>query len=190
MSFKALWKLGGPLALACLAGCSSASDKSGVEVDAGPSEQLVALFRRPLCSVCGTTRCAHLQGLEKTACMRECNLHCVTDCALCKGQCHLGEKAALTACFETCSKTPACTERAAHCGNGRVEGAEGCDDSNTRPRDGCSATCEVEPCACGDRVLCRDGSEECDDGNTQDGDGCSASCKCAADAGDCGVARF
>src|SRR5215212_9724699 len=30
------------------------------------------------------------------------------------------------------------------CGNRVVEGSEGCDDGNTAPGDGCSATCGVE----------------------------------------------
>lgn len=36
------------------------------------------------------------------------------------------------------------------CGNGIVDGAEGCDDGNTTPGDGCDASCRIEPCwACG-----------------------------------------
>ena len=72
------------------------------------------------------------------------------------------------------------------CGNGAIAGAERCDDGNTAPDDGCSATCEVERgSVCrGDRstcaVTCGDGvrapAETCDDGNTAAGDGCSATC--------------
>jgi len=70
------------------------------------------------------------------------------------------------------------------CGDGKVEGSEGCDDGNTTPNDGCSPTCYFEPdCSattgkctskCGDGLVVNEG---CDDGNTNDGDGCSASCK-------------
>ena len=72
------------------------------------------------------------------------------------------------------------------CGNGQVEGAEGCDDGNLIAGDGCSATCAVEPgwtclgtpskCKlCGDHLLEVD--ETCDDGNTVNGDGCSSTCQ-------------
>ena len=70
------------------------------------------------------------------------------------------------------------------CGDRNVEGAEGCDDGNALPFDGCSATCQNEPdcktrngscmSRCGDGIVV---SEACDDGNNVDGDGCSAACK-------------
>jgi fibro-slime domain-containing protein len=77
------------------------------------------------------------------------------------------------------------------CGNGVIESwlGEQCDDGNTTPGDGCSATCQLEPnyvCpdpgqACMSTVKCGDGriagNETCDDGNTMAGDGCSATCQ-------------
>ncbi|HEY5956679.1 MAG TPA: fibro-slime domain-containing protein, partial [Polyangiaceae bacterium] len=82
-----------------------------------------------------------------------------------------------------CSKTV--------CGNGKVEGSEGCDpadDKNTDLGDGCTATCVAEPTCpaggggcttkCGDGLIL--GTEECDDGNAVSGDGCSDSCKVEA----------
>jgi MYXO-CTERM domain-containing protein len=61
------------------------------------------------------------------------------------------------------------------CGDGVVEGAEGCDDgadnSNT-VANGCRANCQ--PAFCGDAVL--DDGEVCDDGNTVDNDGCTREC--------------
>ena len=70
------------------------------------------------------------------------------------------------------------------CGDGKVEGSEGCDDGNTLPNDGCSPTCHAEPnCSsatgtctskCGDGLVVNEG---CDDGNTNNGDGCSSTCK-------------
>ena len=74
----------------------------------------------------------------------------------------------------------------ATCGNGAVEGPEGCDDGNLVPGDGCSAVCGVEtgytcagsPSVCS--ALCGDGivaaGESCDDANNNNGDGCSAVC--------------
>jgi fibro-slime domain-containing protein len=76
------------------------------------------------------------------------------------------------------------------CGDGHKQGTEQCDDGNTRPFDGCSATCTNEPkcgypsndptkpyqcfSVCGDGIKMPD--EKCDDGNTQNGDGCSSTC--------------
>ena len=64
------------------------------------------------------------------------------------------------------------------CGNFVVEIAETCDDGNTFPGDGCSATCDVEepptPAVCGNGVV--EHGETCDDGNTFPGDGCDAAC--------------
>jgi len=42
---------------------------------------------------------------------------------------------------------PSCTPVIATCGNGIVEGAEGCDDGNTADGDGCSAACRLESSA-------------------------------------------
>jgi cysteine-rich repeat protein len=65
----------------------------------------------------------------------------------------------------------------AGCGNGIPEQGESCDDGNTFPGDGCSASCMMEPPTppfpvCGNGVL--EAGESCDDGNPFPGDGCSA----------------
>ncbi len=77
----------------------------------------------------------------------------------------------------------------AKCGDSKLEGAETCDDGNTKAGDGCSETCATEAgfaCpetggACRESTRCGDrgvtGREECDDGNTAAGDGCGAECK-------------
>jgi cysteine-rich repeat protein len=59
------------------------------------------------------------------------------------------------------------------CGDGRVEGAEECDDGNSNDSDACLSTCKWA--TCGDGHV-RAGVEECDDGNQVDGDGCSSRC--------------
>jgi cysteine-rich repeat protein len=62
------------------------------------------------------------------------------------------------------------------CGDGTVDSGEACDDGNTVPGDGCSATCQVEVAGtCGDGKV--NPGEACDDGNTKDGDGCSSKCQ-------------
>jgi cysteine-rich repeat protein len=61
-----------------------------------------------------------------------------------------------------------------NCGNGALEGLEGCDDGNTTPGDGCDGNCETEA-VCGNGVL--EIGEECDDGNTTPGDGCDEFCQ-------------
>lgn len=85
-----------------------------------------------------------------------------------------------------CDGSPsACTHTT--CGDGKIEGAEGCDEGNgnAMPFDGCSAECQNEPncksgsCTsrCGDGIVL---GEDCDDGNNVDGDGCSKDCKIEA----------
>jgi cysteine-rich repeat protein len=71
------------------------------------------------------------------------------------------------------------------CGDGKVEGAEGCDDGNNLPFDGCSADCQMGARLSGDSCTskCGDGivlNEDCDDGNAGSGDGCSKDCKVEA----------
>jgi fibro-slime domain-containing protein len=106
-------------------------------------------------------------------------------------------------CPKTSSGAPApgmCTT--AVCGNGKVEGNEGCDcgtDATNLPSgcpgpnglffgdgSGCSKTCTKEPkCRTGSttgacETKCGNGNvemgEQCDDGNTVSGDGCSSTC--------------
>src|SRR5690606_35018639 len=72
------------------------------------------------------------------------------------------------------------------CGGMLVEGAEGCDDGNPVPFDGCDENCQWELTSgapgtatgytsfCGDGILF--GEEQCDDGNQISGDGCSNEC--------------
>ena len=79
------------------------------------------------------------------------------------------------------------------CGDGVINGAEECDDSNAAAGDGCSDTCTFEPdfvcegapstcraVTCGDGFI--DGAEECDDSNAMNGDGCSELCVVEDDA--------
>jgi cysteine-rich repeat protein len=73
------------------------------------------------------------------------------------------------------------------CGDGLVDGPETCDDGDTTPGDGCSATCQLEagwscagaPSVCGE--VCGDGNivggESCDDSDATGGDGCDATCQ-------------
>lgn len=82
------------------------------------------------------------------------------------------------------------------CGNGVLDDGERCDDRDTTPGDGCSATCRVEtgwecdqgePTGCDE--LCGDGrrvgaeakAAGCDDDNTQLADGCDESCRVEAE---------
>jgi len=79
------------------------------------------------------------------------------------------------------------------CGDGKNYGGNPCDDGNTSPNDGCSATCQVESlwiCSggssssldtcydfCGDNtVVKRNFDGYCDDGNDPLNDGCSLDC--------------
>ncbi|HXN33968.1 MAG TPA: DUF4215 domain-containing protein, partial [Polyangiaceae bacterium] len=92
------------------------------------------------------------------------------------------------------------------CGDGVINGTEQCDDGNTTPADGCSASCRLEPgfacvtsmtvpnsvchkTTCGDGN--KEGFEQCDDGNLIPYDGCSPTCtldpKCNGMGGCTGV---
>lgn len=73
------------------------------------------------------------------------------------------------------------------CGDGKVQGAENCDDNNVENGDGCNTACQPETgfiCSgfpsqciaiCGDGLIA--GSEACDDGDGSDGDGCDSACE-------------
>lgn len=93
--------------------------------------------------------------------------------------------------LDTCA--PNCTKR--RCGNNHIdqigELSEVCDDGNTIPGDGCSATCDSKE-LCGNGVVDRDFPPEseaderwetCDDGNRKDGDNCSGDCRISAACG-------
>ncbi|HLL23145.1 MAG TPA: DUF4215 domain-containing protein, partial [Kofleriaceae bacterium] len=75
------------------------------------------------------------------------------------------------------------------CGDGKLGGAEVCDDGNTAANDGCSADCTqiengyvctqpgmacVIPHTCGNGIV--ETTEGCDDRNVTAGDGCSTAC--------------
>jgi len=96
------------------------------------------------------------------------------------------------ACNSNCTVNVgwACDSTSCHqtvCGDGVVEGTEGCDplphDNNLG--DGCTPLCTAEPTCpaaggpcttkCGDGLLL--GNEQCDDGNAVSGDGCSSTCQ-------------
>ena len=99
-----------------------------------------------------------------------------------------------------CVKVNDANELKVLCGNGKLEGAEGCDDGNSVNGDGCSSGCKTEDgwecksyssplekrsyCRrlingdsfCGDGVI--QGTEECDDGfPLVNGDGCNNRCR-------------
>jgi fibro-slime domain-containing protein len=100
-------------------------------------------------------------------------------------------------CDGSCTPTPVDV-----CGDGAVTGSEQCDDGNSKPGDGCSGLCQIEPgyrcptpgqpcvysvqMTCGNGVI--EGTEICDDGNTKSGDGCSGDCAAIEPGYTCNVA--
>ena len=99
------------------------------------------------------------------------------------------------ACTTTCAVNTgwACSSTECHetvCGDGVVEGIEGCDPA-TKNNDlgvGCTPLCTAEPSCpaaggacttkCGDGFILN--GERCDDGNAVSGDGCSSTCQIEA----------
>lgn len=158
---------GGPNCAKCVVGkgCFNASNcQSGVCVNA----------------VCVAPTCSDMvkNGSETDV---DCGGGCPSACAENKG-CNVLNDCESKVCQNKICKPPIC-------GDGqRAPLFEACDDGNTTPYDGCSATCAVElgftcnaavpnKCTgvCGD--LYTRGNEQCDDGNTTAGDGCSAACQ-------------
>ncbi|HET7502809.1 MAG TPA: OmpA family protein, partial [Kofleriaceae bacterium] len=64
------------------------------------------------------------------------------------------------------------------CGDGRVSGAEQCDDGNTINNDRCTNACLIPPPMCGNGIA--EATEQCDDGNLDDTDDCSNACTAPA----------
>jgi cysteine-rich repeat protein len=185
-----LWSLTVPL-LVLLAGCAadgadlptpSAGETSSVS-SLSDEEQFAEIQEelsfRPLCSKCAQI-CQPLRGYFKKLCTRVCQDSCVTPCEQCKDNCKTLQGSARQQCINTCTSSPACAGPA-RCGNGRVEGAEQCDDGNTANNDGCSKTCQLE-IVCGNGRI--DAGEQCDDSNKVSGDGCSATCQIEDRCGD------
>lgn len=72
------------------------------------------------------------------------------------------------------------------CGDGKLAGAEECDDGNADDGDACDLTCHLA--RCGDGKLWQVAGvmfEGCDDGNLVDGDGCTSDCETEACGGPC-----
>jgi fibro-slime domain-containing protein len=160
-------------------------------------------------SIEGNEKCDDGNAASNDGCSATCTVErgyvcplvrapCVPDCGdgilIGNEQCDPGIAIQRMACSTQCRWNPgwACTGspptecHATRCGDSKKEGAEGCDDGNTTPFDGCSATCVNEPTCppggtagactgkCGDGILLS--GEQCDDGNNLASDGCSAGC--------------
>lgn len=68
------------------------------------------------------------------------------------------------------------------CGDSQIGGSETCDDGNIVNGDGCSSSCALESCVCGNSVVQNYTNqygtclETCDDGNQISGDNCNKYC--------------
>ncbi|MDF3067719.1 MAG: Multiple EGF-like-domain protein 3 precursor [Polyangiaceae bacterium] len=94
---------------------------------------------------------------------------------------------ALTGCNAGCASVTAVTTPSV-CGNGKIEGTETCESSDTAACKNCQVqpgyTC-TQPTVCRPNPRCGDGTlnpgEACDDGDAMGGDGCSATCTVETD---------
>jgi len=101
-----------------------------------------------------------------------------------------GETTATTDATESATATDSASESESEtsqvnpvCGDGKVEGAEECDDGNEVEGDGCENGCVNTP-VCGNGKV--ESGEICDDNNTEDGDDCSADCQTVTTEAVCG----
>jgi fibro-slime domain-containing protein len=118
----------------------------------------------------------------------------------CSSKCLTETDYTCAAVGQSCVYTP--PPPPAHCGNGKIETGELCDDGNLQGGDGCSSSCQLEagwkctapniPCVakqCGDGILA--GTEQCDDHFVDNAHGCSSTCTimpnavCPANGGTC-----
>lgn len=93
----------------------------------------------------------------------------------------------LDACcvLNQCATQPEPADPRSVCGDGKVEGAEVCDDGSLNASyDHCNASCDGKHLFCGDGR--KDGVEECDDGNRRERDGCTNACIAMPDELDAG----
>ncbi|HET8934142.1 MAG TPA: VWA domain-containing protein [Polyangiales bacterium] len=94
----------------------------------------------------------------------------------------------LDACcvLNQCATQPEPADPHSVCGDGKVEGAEVCDDGSLNASyDHCNANCDGKHLFCGDGR--KDGAEQCDDGNRVEHDGCSNTCISMPDELDAGT---
>lgn len=70
------------------------------------------------------------------------------------------------------------TAGASSCGDGELQGSEGCDDGfNDGAYGGCLPDCSAPAGHCGDGLVQAEGDEACDDADAIDGNGCNTDCR-------------
>jgi cysteine-rich repeat protein len=70
------------------------------------------------------------------------------------------------------------TAGASSCGDGELQGDEGCDDGiNDGAYGGCFPDCSAPAGHCGDGLVQPEGDETCDDADAIDGNGCNTDCR-------------
>lgn len=134
-----------------------------------------------------------------------CNASCLIESIEVVGDCRLGDcPDTVTDCTEGSPSCPACNTMSPgqtgddscasgfcnadgfcqDCGDGNLDGFEGCDDTNNTGTDGCSATCLIESCpadqSCPTDPACTPGSPGCNVCN-QDPDGATGDASCESD---------
>ncbi len=133
-----------------------------------------------------------------TSCASDASNCEVRDSATCSAECKIPTGQGICANGAQCASgfCDASLGLCGACGNGVIDGSEGCDDGANTAGDGCNEVCQIEDgFACSDNAGCasgfcnaltnlcdrcgngvRDTGEGCDDGNDVNGDGCSTTC--------------
>jgi MYXO-CTERM domain-containing protein len=181
--------------------CGSANNGTNLAADCSGSAAggcpLDSQFSDPIgcgplgCAICGDGMVAAAEGCDDgnltngdgcdSACLEELGQTCSGDGMCASGFCD--PAGSVCACdqdadcpgaqlCDTTSDPNQCFDQT--CGDGQIQGSEGCDDQNTASGDGCSATCAVEQdwvCE-GEPSLCTPapcaGDADCPDGSTCD----------------------
>ncbi len=156
--------------------------------------------------ICGNGTLEYSEGCDdgNTTDGDGCNSTCLVESIEEIGDCRLGDCPPPVSCTPGSANCPACNTTSPgatgdascasglcnpdgfcqDCGDGNLDGFEGCDDTNNDAADGCSATCLIESCpadqSCPADPECTPGSPSCNVCN-DDTDGATGDASCESD---------
>jgi len=96
------------------------------------------------CTQTDTCQAGACTGANPVTCMAQDQCHVAGTCNMATGMCSNPNKPDGTACTQGAQMGTCNGGACAICGNGVIEGNEGCDDMNATPCDGCSPKCQLD----------------------------------------------